>query len=58
MQDRGELRSSAEPLDLATAIMTAVQGGLLLAQTTRTTRPLELALGMALTHVTHHQQRP
>lgn len=34
--------------DLATTLMTALQGGLLLAQTTRSTRPLELALDGAL----------
>ena len=53
MRDRGELAPSADPHDLATAVMTALQGGLLLAQTTRTTRPLELALDMALEHVAH-----
>jgi TetR/AcrR family transcriptional regulator, transcriptional repressor for nem operon len=30
--------------------MTALQGGLLLAQTTRDARPLELALDMAIAH--------
>lgn len=51
MRDRGELRAGADPADLATAIMTALQGGLLLTDTTRSTRPLELALDMALDHV-------
>ncbi|MGH9206373.1 MAG: TetR family transcriptional regulator C-terminal domain-containing protein, partial [Acidimicrobiales bacterium] len=51
MLDRGELVPGAVPHDLATAIMTALEGGLLLSQTTRTTRPLELALDMALDHV-------
>jgi TetR/AcrR family transcriptional repressor of nem operon len=37
--------------DLATAVLAALQGGLLLAQTTRSTRPLELALDMAIDHV-------
>jgi TetR/AcrR family transcriptional regulator, transcriptional repressor for nem operon len=32
-------------------MMTALQGGLLLAQTTRDVRPLELALDMAIAHV-------
>lgn len=54
MRDRGELAPSADPADLAMAIMTALQGGLLLAQTTRSTRPLELALDMALAHLAHH----
>lgn len=51
MYDRGELAPDADPPALATAVMTALQGGLLLAQTTRATRPLELALDMAVAHV-------
>ena len=51
MRARGELKPNAEPADLATAVLTALQGGLLLAQTMRSTRPLELALDMALQHV-------
>ncbi len=55
MRDEGELTPDADPYELAIAIMTALQGGLLLAQTNRSARPLELALDMALEHVTHHQ---
>jgi TetR/AcrR family transcriptional repressor of nem operon len=51
MIDRGEVSADADPCDLATSIMSALQGGLLLAQTHRTTRPLELALDMALNHI-------
>jgi AcrR family transcriptional regulator len=51
MRARGELGPRARPSDLATAVLTALQGGLLLAQTMRSTRPLELALDMALEHV-------
>ena len=51
MRTRGELKPAADPADLATAVLTALQGGLLLAQTMRSTRPLELALDMALQHV-------
>lgn len=51
MIDRGEVSADADPCDLATSIMSALQGGLLLAQTLRTTRPLELALDMALDHI-------
>ncbi len=54
MQERGELASTADPHDLAVAILSAIQGGLLLAKTTRTSRPLELALDMALEHVGRH----
>ncbi len=35
MQRTGELQADADPADLAAAIMTALQGGLLLTQTTR-----------------------
>lgn len=56
MHDRGELAAEADPRDLATAIMAALQGGVLLAQTTRTSRPLELALDMAIEHVSYGQQ--
>lgn len=55
MQSQGELRSGSDPHDLAIAIVAALQGGLLLAQTTRTVRPLELALDMALDHVSRHE---
>ena len=51
MRDRGELASAANLQDLATAILSALQGGILLTQTKRDARPLELALDMAITHV-------
>lgn len=51
MRGRGELAPEVDPAGLATAVMTAVQGGLLLTDTTRSVRPLELALDMALDHV-------
>lgn len=54
MLDRGELAKTADPKDLAIAILGAVQGGLLLAKTTRTVRPLELTLDMALALVERH----
>ncbi len=54
MSDRGELAPTADPVELATAVMSALQGGLLLTQTTRSTRPLELALDMAIDHVAAH----
>ncbi|MGH8229266.1 MAG: TetR/AcrR family transcriptional regulator [Steroidobacteraceae bacterium] len=54
MQDHGVLSPHMHPGDLATAIVSALQGGLLLAQTTRSTRPLELALDMALGHISAH----
>jgi TetR/AcrR family transcriptional regulator, transcriptional repressor for nem operon len=51
MRDRGELKAEADPGELATAVIAALQGGLLLAQTARASRPLELALDMAIGHV-------
>jgi TetR/AcrR family transcriptional regulator, transcriptional repressor for nem operon len=51
MRDRGALRPEAKPEDLATTVIAALQGGLLLAQTARSSRPLELALDMAIDHI-------
>ena len=48
MRDSGKLKPEANPAELATAVIAALQGGLLLAQTTRSSRPLELALDMAI----------
>jgi AcrR family transcriptional regulator len=46
-----EPKPGVDLTELATAVLAALQGGLLLAQTTRSTRPLELALDMAIEHV-------
>jgi TetR/AcrR family transcriptional repressor of nem operon len=54
MRGRGELVKSADPRELAIALLSAVQGGLLLAKTTRTSRPLEIALDMAIDRVAQH----
>jgi len=54
MRERGELADSADPSELAIALLTAVQGGLLLAKTTHSSRPLEIALDMAVEHVAKH----
>jgi AcrR family transcriptional regulator len=51
MQARGELRPEVDTERLAVATLAAVQGGLVLAQAQRNTRPLELALDMALAHI-------
>jgi AcrR family transcriptional regulator len=51
MRDRGELRSDASPTDLAVATMASLEGGLLLSQATRSTRPLRIALDAALRHL-------
>ena len=54
MRERGELAASADPHDLALALLGAVEGGLLLAKTTRSSRPLEIAIDMAIDHVARH----
>ena len=54
MQDRGELRPDADPDQLATILMAAFQGGLLLTQAARDVQPLREALDGALAHVESH----
>jgi|SRR5271170_5105025 len=54
MRERGELAASAGPHELALALLSAVQGGLLLAKTTHSSRPLEIALDMAIDHIAKH----
>jgi TetR/AcrR family transcriptional regulator, transcriptional repressor for nem operon len=49
MHERGELRADADPL--ATALLAAVQGGLLLTQVRRNANPLEVALDAMLDHI-------
>lgn len=51
MRDRGELRPDADLDQLATSLMAAFQGGLLLTQAARDIRPLREALEAALAHV-------
>jgi TetR/AcrR family transcriptional repressor of nem operon len=53
MRERGELAASADPHDPALALLSAVEGGLLLAKTAQS-RPLETALDMAIDHVAWH----
>jgi TetR/AcrR family transcriptional repressor of nem operon len=50
MHARGEL--DADPDQLALAMLAALQGGLLLTQIRRDTRPLEVALDVMLDHIT------
>jgi AcrR family transcriptional regulator len=51
MQTRARRRPSGDLKELSEAMLASLQGGLLLAQTMRSTRPLELALNMAIDHV-------
>jgi len=55
MREDGLVSRDADPAELAVTMMTALQGGLLLAQTTRDVRPLELALDMAIAHVSRYR---
>lgn len=55
MQENGELGSAAIPRDLAIGVLCAVQGGLLLAKTSRNQEPLKVALNMAFDHVASHK---
>lgn len=54
MKARGELAASADPHDLALALLGALEGGLLLAKTTNASKPLEIALDMAIDHIARH----
>lgn len=51
MRQRGDLRPEANPDELAISLLAALQGGVLLTQTTRDIRPLEMALKNVLAHV-------
>jgi AcrR family transcriptional regulator len=48
MHDRGQLVPTADPDQLATAMLAALEGGLLLAQIERNTRPLAAALDVMI----------
>jgi TetR/AcrR family transcriptional repressor of nem operon len=56
MQENGELGRSAVPRVLATGVLSAVQGGLLLAKTSRSEGPLKVALDLAFDHVASHSR--
>ncbi|SDN51205.1 transcriptional regulator, TetR family [Paenibacillus sp. yr247] len=51
MQEHGELRADADPDVLALALLTALQGGLLLTQVRKETSPLEAVLDAMLAHI-------
>jgi TetR/AcrR family transcriptional regulator, transcriptional repressor for nem operon len=58
MVDSGVLRPDADPEALATGLMAALQGGYLLAQTARDVAPMQIALDMAIAHVTSFATAP
>jgi AcrR family transcriptional regulator len=51
MDARGELVATADPATLARATMAAIQGGLLLTQTHRSSQPLRVALDAAFAYL-------
>ena len=51
MQDRGELLLDTDTDRLATALLTSLQGGLLLAKTLRDGEPLDTALQTMIDHI-------
>src|ERR1700712_2363261 len=51
MRERGDLRPDTDTDALALALLVALQGGLLLTQTRRTTAPLRVGLDTVLAHI-------
>ncbi len=51
MIERGDIRADADAEALAIGVLASLQGGLLMAETTRNTRPLEIALDAAIAHL-------
>jgi TetR/AcrR family transcriptional repressor of nem operon len=49
--EAGELRTDTNTADLALSVLASLQGGLLLAEMSRSTRPLEVALDNAIEHL-------
>jgi AcrR family transcriptional regulator len=58
MKTRGELVPSADPQKLAVATIASFQGGVLLAQATRSTEPLRIALDAAIRHLRSWAAKP
>jgi TetR/AcrR family transcriptional regulator, transcriptional repressor for nem operon len=58
MRDRGDLVPAADPEVLANALLAALQGGLLLAQTLRRAEPLRDSLRTAVAHLETFAARP
>ncbi|GHH85071.1 transcriptional regulator [Streptomyces sulfonofaciens] len=58
MQRSGELDASADVHDLATVLLTSLQGGLLLAQVRRSVHPLKAATDAAIAYVESFAARP
>ena len=54
MKKRGEIIRSANTKVISTAVLAAIQGGILLSKTVRKSEPLEAAFDMALGHIERH----
>jgi AcrR family transcriptional regulator len=54
MRDRGQLRTDTDVDRLALGTLAALQGGLLLTQAKRDVTPLEAALDLAISDISHH----
>ena len=54
MKENGRLVPSADTDAISVAVLAAIQGGILLSKTARDSRPLKLALDMALDHIGRH----
>jgi AcrR family transcriptional regulator len=51
MVELGDIRADADAEALAIGVLASLQGGLLMAETARSTRPLEIALDAAIAHL-------
>jgi TetR/AcrR family transcriptional repressor of nem operon len=58
MKDRGDLVEGADPDQLATALLTTLQGGLLLTKTLRDSQALETSLNTMIDHIATFAARP
>ncbi|HEX6519921.1 MAG TPA: TetR/AcrR family transcriptional regulator [Streptosporangiaceae bacterium] len=58
MQAKGTLSPKADPEQLAIGLMGALQGGYLLANTAHDIRPMEIALDLALEHLSSYLTEP
>jgi len=54
MQVKGALKPDADPGQLAIGLMAALQGGYLLSNTAHDARPMEIAIDLALEHLTSY----
>lgn len=58
MQQRGLLRQDADPMAIAEAIVSILQGGYLLSATKRDSGPMRTAVGLALDHLRSFRSNP